>query len=122
MALIDCPECKKKLSSQALRCTSCDFNIRQYVENLAKRYNKEKRDKEAKEFDKIIKRDAKKLGVSFAVLKKGFMAVNWDNIEEIGYCDIIEEVGYVDYYRYGVEIEERLEKSEEKRKQRQEKS
>jgi len=113
MALIDCPECKKKLSSQALRCTSCDFNIRQYLERLTKRYNKEKRDKEAKEFDKIIKRDAKKLGVSFAVLKKDFTSLFPNNIEEIG---------YVDYYRYGVEVKERLEKSEEKRKQRQEKS
>jgi hypothetical protein len=102
MALIDCPECNKKLSAQALRCTSCDFNIRQYLERLTFRYKMEQLVERQEEFDKIIKRDAKKLGVSFAVLKEEFFN---------------KYSGEVLYKKYGVEVKERLEKSEEKSKQ-----
>ena len=99
MALIKCPECSWDFSSERLSnrlfkrnitCGSCGYDLGRW-----KDIQDWKEEKEAEaEFDKRMKLDAKKLGVSFEEIKKSFT----------------NKHGYFNYEGYENKIKERFQK------------
>ncbi len=69
MALINCPECKKEISSEAKLCPNCAYNIKKYVKGLEKSSKKIKVENDV-QGDKVIHKKKKSffIGVSGIIL------------------------------------------------------